>query len=184
MQNIELEHRSLISEDKYCELLTFLGKNAKDLGENDKHTFHFIFPDKLLNIVDLVSKKQSKIALKLGKIGQGSNFGEIEVPIDPKDFEQTVLLFKSLGFTEVIESNQKRHDYEYKGVELAIKYSKEWQYHVELEILLQDETGIPEAEKKIYAVAQELGIQIMTQEELQQITHKIESEHRTKDGNA
>ncbi len=148
--------------------------------ENDKHTFHFIFPDKLLNVVDLLSKKKARIALKLGKIGQGSSFGEIEISIDQSEFEKSVQLFKSLGLNEVIESNQKRHDYEYRGVELAVKHSKEWGYHVELEILLPDSSGQAEAEQKIRTIADELGLKIMTEEELQTLTHKIESEHRTK----
>lgn len=178
MKNIELEYRSLVSEEKYRSLLDFLAKNARDLGENNKHTFHFIFPDKLLNVIDLKSKRQARIALKLGKIGQGSGFEEIEVPIDPKDFEKSVHLFKAIGFNEVIESFQTRHDYEYKGVELAVKHSEEWGYHVELEILLPDRSGLVAAEQKIRAVAQELGLTLMTEGELATFTGEIEARHR------
>ncbi|HUD02601.1 MAG TPA: CYTH domain-containing protein [Candidatus Paceibacterota bacterium] len=180
MNNIELEYRSLITEEKYRKLLEFLNQNAKDLGENNKHVFHFIFPDKLLNVINLESKKQAKLALKLGKIGKGSNFEEIEIPIEQKDFEKSVQFFKSLGFTEVIESFQTRHDYEYKGVEFAVKHSGEWGYHVELEILLPDRSGLVEAEQKIRHVAEELDLKIMTEEELAAFTANIETQHRAK----
>ena len=180
MKNIELEHRSLVTEEKYRELLEVLAKDGKELGENNKHTFHFIFPDKLLNVLDLESKGQAKIALKLGKIGQGAAFEEIEIPIDQKDFEKTVKLFKSLGFSEIIESFQTRHDFEYKGVEFAVKHSAEWGYHVELEVILSERSELEEAEQKIRAVADELGLKIMTEEELTALVNKIESAHRAK----
>jgi predicted adenylyl cyclase CyaB len=180
MQNTEIEFRSIVSEDKYRALLEFLSTNANDLGENDKHTYHFIFPDKLLNVIDQTSKGTAKIALKLGKIGEGSAFGEIEVTIDQKEFEKTVHLFKSLGFGEIIESFQTRHDFEYKGVELAVKHSEQWGYHVELEIVLPQGADTAEAEQKIRDVAKELDIQLMTEEELKALVDKIESEHRAR----
>lgn len=178
MKNIELEYRALVTEEKHRELLEFFTKNGKDLGENNKHTFHFIFPDKLLNVIDLESKKEAKFALKLGKIGKGSHFEEIEISIDPKDFEKSVQFFKSLGFDEVIESFQMRHDYEYKGVEFAVKHSGEWGYHVELEILLPDRSGLQEAEQKIRSAAEELGLKLMSEEELAAFTGAIEAKHR------
>jgi predicted adenylyl cyclase CyaB len=176
MQHIEVEHRSLVTEEKYRWLLDFLGKNAKDLGENNKHAFHFIFPDKLLNVVDLESKDKAKIALKLGKIGKGSAFGETELSIERSEFEKAVSLFKDLGFAEIIESRQQRRDYEYAGVELAVKYSAEWGYHVELEIVVEGQANIAPAEEKIKVVADELGLALMTQEELTALVKKIESE--------
>lgn len=184
MNQIELEHRALVTEKKYRELLAFLAEHGKDLRENNKHTFHFIFPDKLLNVIDLESKGQAKIALKLGKIGQGAAFEEIEVPIEQKDFEKTARLFKALGHSEIIESHQTRHDFEYKGVELAVKHSEEWGYHVELEMLLSNRAEVDAAEQKIKAVADELGLKIMTEEELTALVNKIESAHRAKNNNA
>ncbi len=180
MKNIELEHRSIVTKEKHDELLEFLAAHGTDLGANNKHVFHFIFPDKLLNVIDLESKGQAKLALKLGKIGQGVAFEEVEVPIEQKDFANAVQLFKSIGFNEIIESRQTRHDYEYKGVEFAVKCSEEWGYHVELEILVSERSELPEAEAAIRDVAAELGLKIMTEDELTALVNDIESRHRAK----
>jgi predicted adenylyl cyclase CyaB len=182
METIEVEHRSRISELKYHELLEFLLNHGKDLGENNKFVYHFIFPDKLLNIVNEESKKKAKIALKLGKIGKDESFKETELPIDPKDFETAAQLFRSLGMSDVqvMDSRQIRHDFEYKGVEIAVKHSDSWGHHVELEVLVADSTDIPEAEKKISEIADELGLHIMTKEELKSFTEQMETEWKAK----
>ncbi len=180
MPNIELEYRALVNEAEYHKLIAFLDGNATDLGEDDKNVFFFILPGKLLKVVDNQSTNSAKIVLKLNRIGQGSDFEEIEIPIDPDQVEKSVHMFKSLGFTEVQQSFQKRHNYKFKGVELAVKYSENWQYHVELEILLSDREQQAEAEKRIHAVAAELGLKIMTDDELKELTAKIDAEHRSK----
>lgn len=178
MANIELEYRALVTESEYGKLMSFLDTNAEDLGEDDKNVFFFILPDKLLKVVDNKSHKTAKIVLKLNRIGNGSDFEEIEIPIEPNDVENSVYMFKSLGFNEIQQSFQKRHNYIYKNVELAVKYSDNWQYHVELEILLSDASQRPYAEKQIRNVAKELGLNVMNDQELKELTAKIDGEHR------
>ena len=131
-------------------------------------------------MTDNKSKKTAKITLKLNKIGLGSDFEEIEIPIDPTEVEKSLKIFKSLNFTEVQESFQKRHNFEYKGVELAVKYSDNWGYHVELEILITDRAQQNEAEKQIHSIAKELELKIMSDEELKDFTGKIDAAHRAK----
>ena len=78
----------------------------------------------------------------------------------------------------MMESFQKRHNYLFKGVEIALKYSDVWQYHLELEILINDEDKKIVAEKRIYEVADELGVRIMTDEELKEFTKKAEEKYK------
>lgn len=179
-KNIEIELRSIFTKEKYDQLLTFLTEHvSNDLWEDDKNVFFFIMPDKLLKVVDNTSKQSAKIVLKLNKIGQGSHFEEIEIPIAPEDVNLTVHLFTSLGCaTQIIESFQKRHNFIYKGIEIALKYSEDRWYHAELEILIDDLSKKAEAEKQLYELADELDIQIMTDEELKQFTDNIEKSKR------
>ncbi|MCD6225989.1 hypothetical protein J7J95_02855 [bacterium] len=107
-----------------------MDQNAEDLGPDDKNILFFILPDKLLKVVDNKPKRTAKIVLKLNKIGKGSDFEETEIPIDPSQVEKVVTMFKKLGFTEVQESSQKHHNYRYKDVEIALKWSKVWGYHI------------------------------------------------------
>jgi len=122
-KTIEIEYRSIFDEDTYSRLKVFLDAKAKNLGEDDKDVFFFIFPDKLLKVVDNMSKKTAKIVLKLNKIGRGNDFEEIEIPIQQEDVKKAIRVFTVLGFIELQNSFQKRQNYLYKGVELALKYS-------------------------------------------------------------
>ena len=180
MKNIEIEFRSRFSRLKYNELKTFLGKNADDLGDDNKDVYFFLFPDKLLKVVDNVSKKSAKIVLKLNKIGKGSHFEEIEIPIDRKYFKKTAKTFILLGFGDYMHSFQKRHNYSYKGVELALKWSKIWGYHLELEVVVNKMIKKAPAEKKIFSVAEELGVKIMTDDELKKFTRRAEADYKKK----
>ncbi|MEK6839910.1 MAG: CYTH domain-containing protein, partial [Nanoarchaeota archaeon] len=157
-RNIEIEFRAMFGSEKYEELEKFLNDNAKDLGEDDKDVYFFMFPDKLLKVVNNVSKRNAKFVLKLNKIGRGSDFEEIEVPISQKDFEKTADIFTNLKMGDSMHSFQKRHNYLYKGVELALKWSEIWKYHLELEIVVNDPIDKTKAENKIFAVAKELGV--------------------------
>jgi len=79
---IEVEFRSMFSEKKYNDIKIFLEKNAKDLSEDNKDVYFFILQDKLVKVVNNISKKNAKIVLKLNKIGKGSDFEETEILID------------------------------------------------------------------------------------------------------
>lgn len=116
-----------------------MGQNAKDLGEDDKDTYFFLLPEKITKVVNNVSKKTSKIVIKLNRIGRGtSDFEEIEIPINPLDFDKAVKLFSALPFDQIQNSYQKRHNYLLNGVEVALKWTDSWEYHMELEIVVDD----------------------------------------------
>lgn len=177
---IEVELRSMFSEDKYKELERFLKDNAKDLGVDDKDVYFFILPDKLVKVVNNISKGNAKMVLKLNKIGQGSGFEEIEIPIDPQYIDKAVKLFSGLGFNEIQQSFQKRHNYLYKDIELALKYSDTWGHHLELEKIINRKEDMPGAEEELRNVASEFGIHIMTDEELADFTKKKDEEYKEK----
>jgi adenylate cyclase class IV len=181
MSKIEIEFRSIINKSRYGELKKFLTKNAKDLGEDDKDVVFFIMPDKLLKVVNNISKKIAEIVFKANKIGEGSDFEETHISINQKDVVKTVETFKALKITNnIMRSFQKRHNYSYKGVEIALKYSEHWGYHLELEIMINNLKNKPKAEVKIKKVANELGVDLMTDEELGEFTKKRERKYQEK----
>lgn len=178
-QKIEVEFRARFDEDKYKELELFLKAKAEDLGKDDKNVFFFIFPDKLLKVVDNVSKKTAKIVLKLNKIGLGSDFEEIEIPISSSEVSKAVNMLSLLNLgADLMESFQKRHNYRYKGVEVALKYSNHWGYHLEIETMIDSLEQKKEAEQKIKEVAKELDIHLMTDEELKAFTQEAEEDYK------
>lgn len=175
MNNIEVELRSLVDEKKFFELKEFLGKNGKDLGEDNKDTHFFLFPDKLLKVTNNITKSSAKITLKLQKIGLGSNFEEIEVYFSPEDAGKIIRIFEIIGFKDHQYSYQSRHNYLYKNIEFALKYTVSWGFHCEMEIMVNSVDKTSEAIEKITLIASELGITIMTDEELREFTKKIDS---------
>lgn len=176
-KQIEIELRSMFDEEKYNSLKKFLDEKAEYLGQDDKDVHFFIFPDKLLKVSDNISKGSAKLTLKLNRIGQGSDFEEIEFPIKREDTKKAVTMFDALHMTDnVIHSFQSRHNYAYKGVELALKFSSDWKHHLEIEILVEKKSQKAEAERKIQQIADELGVKIMTEEELKEFVKKVEAE--------
>lgn len=178
-KQIEIEMRAMFDGEKFNSLKKFLDEKAEYLGKDDKDVHFYIFPDKLLKITDNVSRESAKLTLKLNRIGHGSDFEEIEFPIERADVGKAVIMFNSLGMTDnIIRSFQSRHNYIYKGVELALKYSPEWKHHLELEIVIGNRNQKTAAEQKIYDIAKELGVKIMTEEELQKFVKKVEAEKK------
>lgn len=178
-KNIEIEFRSIFDENRYLELKEFLDKNAQNLGEDDKDVFFFIMPDKLVKVVNNISRNNAKLVLKLNKIGKGSDFEEIEIPISQANIDDAVKIFSALEITNnIMQSFQKRRNYFYKDVELALKYSDVWGYHLELEIVINDENKKESAEKNIKKVADELKIRLMTDEELIEFTKNAEEKYK------
>jgi len=175
----EIEYRALFDKKQYLKIYEFLNKNAKDLGEDDQDVYFFLLPDKIIKVSNRISKKAVKIVIKLNRLGRGtSDFEEIEIPIALSDFEKALKLFSSLPFDQIQHTYQKRHNYVYKNVEMALKHTDSWGYHIELEILVNDKSRKSEAEKKIMTIAQELGIKIMSEQELTDFAKKIDEQYK------
>ncbi|MFA6422786.1 MAG: CYTH domain-containing protein [Candidatus Buchananbacteria bacterium] len=174
---IEIEKRAIISEEKYNELFLVLEKQAEDLGEDDKDVCFFVFSDKMIKVCNNVSAQSAKIVYKSGKI-HNSALEEIEIKIDQQDIEKAIAMFSNLGAEVIIQSFQKRHNYLYNGVEIALKYSDHWGYHLEMEIMVNSMDEKEMAEKKILEVANELGVELMTDEQILAFTGKIENDYK------
>lgn len=171
----EIEHRAIVPKDKLESLKEFLSREAKCLGEDNKDAYYFIFPDKLLKLVHNTSKHNARMSLKLNRIGQGSDFEEIEFNFQEEDFPTALKLVQNLGLpVKVMSGPQIRTNYEYLGCEIALKWSDVWQYHLEIEKMIRDKSEQAAAEAEIQKVADELGVKLMTQEELQEFTTQAE----------
>jgi predicted adenylyl cyclase CyaB len=177
--NIEIEFRALFDKKEYVRIKKFLDKNAIDLGEDDQDVRFFLLPDRIIKVSNKISKNTAKIVIKLNRLGRGSSdFEEIEIPINPTDFIKAIKLFSSLSFDQIQTVYQKRHNYLYKGVELALKYTKSWGYHMELEIVIHDKSKKDSAELKIKEIAKELGISIMSEKEITKFSRKIDEKYK------
>lgn len=172
----EIEFRAKLSESKYNSLLEFLNINGKNLGQDDKDVWYYIFPDKLLKLVNNISKKTAKVSLKLNRIGEGSAFEEMEFYFPPEEFETCHQLFQKLNLdAKVMDGPQRRVNFEYKGCEIALKYSDVWKYHLEIEQMVESQNVQEQAERSIRSVAEELGVELMSEEELKAFVTEVEN---------
>lgn len=177
MKKIEVEFRALLTKESHGALMKTLEEKSADLGEDDKDVYFFFPEGKILKAVHNVSRKSGKIVLKLSRIGAGSAFEEIEIPIAENDVEKAARMFRALGVPEGFHSFQKRRNFSYKGVEVAVKYSDVWGYHAELEIMINAPDEQPAAEQKIRAVADEFNLKLMSEEELRAFIARAEKEN-------
>lgn len=177
--SFEVELRGILTKKGYDEVNKFLSKNAEILGSDDRETIFFIIPEKTLKVTRKISEPEAKIALKLGNIKTGEQ-EEIEVSINPEDIDQVVKMFQGLGFNETQYTSQKRNNYRYKGVEIAVKHSDDWGYHFEIELIVGNENEIPEAKTRLKKVTEELKLKVMSEEEIKKMCEAIDAKHRAK----
>ncbi|MGW3468766.1 hypothetical protein ACWDKQ_09900 [Saccharopolyspora sp. NPDC000995] len=176
--SVEVECRARFDWARHESLMAFLLANAENLGENNKHIHFYVLPDALLKVVHNLSSGTAKVSFKSNKIGQGAFFPEYEYAVDPAELETVVKTFNLLGFADARhDAHNERHDFRYKGVEIAVKYSEAWGYHAEFELVLPDgadRDAQRAALERIDTLASELGVQVMTEEELAAFTAEFE----------
>lgn len=177
----EIEHRAVLTEEAYKMLEKKLTIEATLLGSDDKEVSYYIFPDKLLKVVRNISKGTAKISLKLNTLGTGSSFQEFEVSFPEDSFETMRSICNSIcSPDQVITGTQRRTNYECDGVEIALKWSEDWGYHAEFEIMIPDLSGKEAADARIREVAENLSVPLMTEEEVATFSAEVRARNKRK----
>lgn len=163
---IEVEKRALLSKEMYDALLARLAKEAIDKGENDTESVFYLQPDAQIKVQRNDSVKTAKIAWKSGAMDGTEHRKELELTIDYDDFgTANKLMTALLDDAQVFPTRQTRHDYTLNGVDIAIKYSDDWGYHMELEVMVDATQAVPGALSRIEELAGTLGIQLLDEAE-------------------
>lgn len=173
-KQIEVEFRAQLSEPEYTRIKKILDQKGKLLSEQDQASYYFYDSGKAFKMVHDKDKGSVRIAHKLKTIRESTDFEELEIVMDPKHIETAVPMFKSLlDIDRVIYDEQKRFNYDYKGLEIALKWSEGWGHHIELEKVVIDQKDVPEAEKSIRSVAKELGVKLMNIDDIKRLEKSI-----------
>ncbi|MFI0218252.1 CYTH domain-containing protein [Streptomyces lydicus] len=179
---VEIEMRARFDKNAHDLLISRLERDGEDLGCDDKRIYFYVLPDKLLKVTDNTAAGSAKITLKTSKIGQGAAFPETEFAIAREDVPAAVRVFNALGFeAEMHEAFNQRHNFRFRGVEIAVKWSEAWGHHAEFEVLLDDSASVAaqeEASARIRTVAEELRVQLMSEQELADFTAAFEAAER------
>ncbi|MFI0808155.1 hypothetical protein [Streptomyces echinatus] len=175
---VEIEMRARFSQEAHDQLISRLQQDGEDLGRDDKHIYFYVLPHQLLKVTDNIATNTAKITLKASKIGHGTAFPETEIPIAREDVAAAVHVFNALGFENTMhEAYNRRRNFRLHGVEIAVKWSEAWGHHAEFEVLLGDDpspAAVEAAHDRINSVARELGVPLMTEEELAAFTAAFE----------
>ncbi|MBC9724963.1 CYTH domain-containing protein [Streptomyces sp. TRM68367] len=181
---VEIEMRARFDAEAHDQLVARLEQDGTDLGCDDKHIYFYVLPDQLLKVTDNTAAGTAKITLKHSKIGQGVAFPETEFAIAREDVTAAVRVFNALGFEpQMHQAFNRRHNYRFRGVEIAVKWSEAWGHHAEFEVLLDDnasDAARQEATDRIFAVAKELGVRLMTEQELADFTAAFEADEQAR----
>ncbi len=160
MNNIEVEIKSLITKEKYEELLKFFERNATLTKEDYQETFYF---DENSNLRIQRGTSSAKLWHKSGNV-HDEFMEEIEIETKRDDFEKLEKFLNKLGHNVKIKWFRKRKQFDWKGIEVCLDYTKGYGYIIEIEIMSSEE----EKEKNLAILKQkfgELNIEITPKEE-------------------
>jgi adenylate cyclase class IV len=171
---IEVEFRALVSEADHARIKKFLDTHAKTLRHQEQASYYFHDSGKAFKLVHDKGQEQVRAAYKSKNITDAGHADEFEISIDPSQELAAVKMFKGLlGLDKVIYDEQVRTDYDYKRVEIALKWSEGWGHHLEFEVVVGLDSEIKAAEVLIQEVADELGVKLMTDQEVTDLVASI-----------
>lgn len=182
--NIEVEKRAIVDKETLhalAEKLSSLG--AKDLNDDDTETIFYLTDEWQAKVQRKLSKDaEAKIAWKSGGNDGSAQRREIELPFDARNFDTARQIIAAIApQAQVFETVQRRHDYSLDGVGIALKYSDDWKYHVEFDMVINDSAKAEEAGRLIEEMAAKLGVTLLTADEEKAFVNK-KIEERSEDG--
>lgn len=133
-QNIEVEIRSFITEEKYKDLLEFFTLNSEFVKEDFQET-HYFDCEQDLRIQK--NKQGSKIWLKKGNLHDDSR-EEIEIHTQDNELDNLQKLFNTLGHKVEIKWIRERKQFLWEGIKVCLDYTKGYGYIIELEKMASD----------------------------------------------
>lgn len=170
--NIEVERRAVVDQDTWQALSkTLKTSGAEDLDDDDTETTFYLTDTWQAKVQRrLAPGGEAKIAWKSGGNDGAAQRKEIEVPIDVAHIGEANQLVAALApQAKVFETLQRRHDYRLDGVGIAVKHSDDWGYHVEFDMVIEDDARAAEAIRQIEAVADKLGVRLLSADEEKQL---------------
>lgn len=175
-QNIEVELRGLMSEEKYNQIIVFLSKRASHTIDDSKISHFFVVPHGILKISSQPINNTAKISYKDGNVSKNILM-EYEIPISPDDTEKVIRMFKDLGYRNVNEVRQNRINFKYKEAEIAIKITPDFGPHFEIEMMARDKVDAIKKRLRIQMLCNELKLIPLTGRQMDKLVYSINKKH-------
>lgn len=166
MEKVEVEHRGLLTKEKFDELSLLLKEKGKFFGE--KKRFSLIFsPSREEESYELnrspidlkvrITNGKVELVLKYGSWSGNDARKEFLFSIEPKKMEEIVEFLFILGYYFRVLQATTTKLYLYNEVEFALVKVPGWGYYFEAEIATNS-NEIEKGNKKIIKECQKLGI--------------------------
>lgn len=150
---VEVELRSIITKQKYDQLLKFFKSKAKFLGKEEQLT-HYLDDNGTLRLQK--TNDVSKIWLKQGRIHETVH-EEMQVEFPSNRFKDLVNLFDSIGKDAKIKWIRIRYNFRWEGANVMLDYTKGYAHILEIEIISEKKNSIRE-KRKIELLFKKLGV--------------------------
>ncbi len=161
MRQVEVELRSLISKEKYNELLNFLKSLNLPFTEDFHETYYFNIKDHLRIYK---TNKEVILLFKKGKIHDEIK-EEIEIKFKKDEFEDLEKLFLHLGLKIQAKWFRKRIEFKWNEINVCLDDTKGYGYVIELE-KISDENNKDKDLEILNKRLKELNIDLTPKEEL------------------
>ena len=181
LKTYEYEERAFLTEDDFLKIKAKLDKMAIKITPDNKTSYFFVLPDKNVSIA--VSHNKTVFKYKGGQLNNGGNgFEEHEISIDPRSLSEALELFSLLFGLEPEISEQFRVNYVLpNSIEVALKYTQMWGFHLEVEKLYSVDTAnddVSEKEKAkndVDTVGKMLGVKYISDEVMKDFVEDIKA---------
>lgn len=168
--NIEVEHRGILTKEKFDKLIKFFREEAKFIKEKDRFSVIYFprgkvrskVPKSPLDLRIRITNKKSEIVLKSGKSSGSDARKEFSFSLDSSQFEEATEFLFILGFYYGTLQATKTYVYMYKDIEFAVVHAPAFGYYFEAEILT-DKKSIKSANKKIISITKELDLNVLSE---------------------
>jgi len=164
----EIEKKALLTPAEYGSLGDkILGLGGNDLGENNTDTIFYLTEEEMVKVQINTSKNTAKIAWKSGGADGATMRKEVELPFAPEDKNSAVNLVENmLDKYQKFPTSQQRHDYVMlNGLNLAVKYSDDYGYHLEIDKNVTSDSEKSTALNEIDKLAATLGVKLLSEGE-------------------
>ncbi len=171
MTKIEVEHRGIITKEKFDQLKDFFNREGEFLDKKER--FSIIYSqgeDAESNslyhsVIDLklrISNKEAELVLKHGEWSGNDARREFSFPVEKEKFEEMVEFLKILGHYHGVLQATTTYFFNYKEIDFSLVLVPDWGHYFEAEIVVDDD--VEEANRKIESVCRELDLNILDHE--------------------
>lgn len=149
---IEVETRSLLTDEEYANLLNILNRQAKYVNQEEQET-HYL--DSAIDLRIMKSNK-TKLWMKSGKMHDNRR-EEIEIIFEKNDFEKLLKIFEKLGMKAKLKWFRKRITFTMGELTLTLDDTLNYGKILEVEKMC-NEHEVEKSEKEIKSMLKKLGV--------------------------